>query len=107
MPRYNPSEEAGIVIDAINQLTDDEPNTILWLHPDTERHYAKLINVINSKLEGSSIAHNGIPRNPSYVVFARGGYSYALFFDRERDSEGQIMHLERHNTGLDYSSVWH
>lgn len=106
MPRYNPSEEAGTVVDAINELTDENPHSLLWLHPDTQRHYAKLINVIQAKLEGSSISHNGIPRNPSYVVFTRGGYDYALYFDRERDDESQVMHLERYNTGQDYSNVW-
>ena len=106
MPRYNPSEEAGIVIDAINKLTDENSHTLLWLHPDTQCHNDKLKNVIKAKLEGSSITHNGIPNNPSYIVFTQGGYDYALYFDRERDDETQVMHLERYNTGRDYSNTW-
>lgn len=104
---YNPSAEAKIVIDAIEELsTGDETHTVLWLHPDTMKHYQKLKNVIVANLKGAEISHDGIPRNPSYVVFTRDGYDYALYFDRECDEDGQVMHLNRYNTGMDYSNLW-
>jgi len=107
MPKYNPSTEAKIVTDAIKELASgDTTFTLLQLHPDTAQHFGKLKNVICSKLEGGEITHSGIPKNPSYTVFSQGAFSYALYFDREVTDEAQFMHLEKHNTGRDYSSVW-
>ena len=105
--KYNPTSEANIVIEAIEELeAGKETDTLLWLHQDTAKHYMKLKNVIAAKLNGGEISQDGIPGNPSYVVFSRSGYDYALYLDRECDEDGQVMHLEKYNKGKDYSKVW-